>query len=341
MRVPSAVLARVCDELFPTARRAVFSPAHGEPLLSDFELVMDAARRHRVQVDVVTNGTLLTPELYRRARTALNVLNVSLDSHLRETYERIRVGARFDDVDRRLRDLAALRRVEPDRVIWSASAVVMRSNLDQLAGFVGYAASRGFDAVVLQPLRQSARRIPEEDPFRAGSRATDRGRQAAAAPVETGDVAAAREVERSFVAAEVAARARGVNLYFSDFQRPAVEVRPVTPRVELGQSSATACWSLFHDFSIQPTGDVYPCCHPTDHRLGNVVDESAAAICNGPPMQRLRRAHFSRRGTAFCNGCLYAPYLPQRASGPVRTALRAVRIIRGHVSDRLRLRLRS
>lgn len=339
-RVPADVLARVCDELFPTARRAVFSPAHGEPLVSDFDLVMDAARRHSVRVDLVTNGTLLTPERYRHVRPALNVLNVSLDSHVPKTYEQIRVGAVFADVDARLRELTALRRSEPDDVVWSASAVVMRSNLEQLPGFVAYAARRGFDAVVLQPLRQSARRIPEEDPFQAGRRATERGRQAAAAPVEPGRLPAAAAVERTFVAAEAAARRHGVNLYFTDFQRPAIEVRAVRPVVELGESSPTACWSLFHNFSIQPTGDVYPCCHPTDHRLGNVIDQPAVAIWNGPAMRRLRAAHFSRRGTAFCNGCLYAPYLPAGRPGPLRRALRAVRIIRGHVADRLRQRRR-
>lgn len=53
----------------------------------------------RVQVELVTNGALLTDEVVERIeQVQLDVLDISLDALNRETYERIRTGLDFDQV---------------------------------------------------------------------------------------------------------------------------------------------------------------------------------------------------------------------------------------------------
>ena len=53
----------------------------------------------RVQVELVTNGALLTDEVVERIREVkLDVLDISLDALERATYERIRIGLDFDKV---------------------------------------------------------------------------------------------------------------------------------------------------------------------------------------------------------------------------------------------------
>ena len=87
-----------------------------------------------VKVSVNTNLTLLTPAKAERTATCgLSAIFVSIDGATAETYEWVRVDARFDMVERNmLRLLEALaRHGSPTHV--EVTAVVMRENVDELA----------------------------------------------------------------------------------------------------------------------------------------------------------------------------------------------------------------
>lgn len=305
-RLPADILRQVCADLFPTAWKGLVTAAAGEPLGPDFGLILDEALRHGVKLDVFTNGLLLSVDRYRKARPALDQLNISLDSHVPETYERIRAGARWERILAVLEGLRAERKACPDDVILSFSVVVMKSNLGELAGFVRFAKRMGADVVVLQKLRHEVKRTLDEDPERNPGRA-------AAIPFVEAAVAAAREC--------------GINLHLSELGAPDVIVRELRPKVPewIGDRYGT-CWPVAQNFSVMPTGEVYPCCVPTDHVLGNVLFDPPLGIWNGRVARALRAAHFSRRGTIFCSGCLYAPQLPARRSAGLVHALRRARL---------------
>lgn len=319
-RLSRRVLSYIADELFPTARKLVLTTSGGDPLAADYDFLLDRALTYGVQMDAVTNGVLLTPEVYRRSRGALDHLNVSLDSHVPEVYERIRLGARFDQVLGNLRAIQAERASHPDDVLYSTSAVVMRSNLPHLAEFVRFAAGLGFEAVVFQRLLHSVKPTPEEDPE------THCGADA---------------MRESFTRAEAAAREVGVNLYLTEFGLPSVLARPLRskrPDPLLGQR---LCWFMAQNFGVMYTGEVYPCCVPTDHSLGNVLYDDPVSIWNGRAAQDLRAAQMSGRGTVFCSGCLHAPHLPARPLAPAQEALRVVRRAVHHGLGSLRRRWRT
>jgi radical SAM protein with 4Fe4S-binding SPASM domain len=281
-------LAALFDDLFPTARKVALSGAAGEPLLSDFDLVLDHARAHDVRIDVVTNGTELTPDLYREAAPLFDHVNVSIDSSLPEVYERVRVHGSFERLDRNLRAIAELRRARPDGVLFSLSSVVMRSTLPHLEQLLEYTKSLGFDGVILQRLDQGALRVRSEDPQLAP------GPAATAAALERLDAAAERI---------------GVNLFAVNVGRPNRIVSAPREKVPPELLSPRLCSYLAHHFGVQPTGEVYACCYPTDYRLGDLHHESPRAIWNGELAQRLRAAHFARRAPLFCAGCVHAPHL--------------------------------
>ena len=320
-RLDRRILGYLADELFPTARKLILTTSGGEPLGADFDFLLERALAHAVRIDAVTNGVLLTRDLYRRGRAAFDHLNVSLDSHVPAVYERIRLGARFDAVHENLRAVQEERRAAPDDVLYSASAVVMRSNLDHLAEFVEHAAALGFDGVVFQKLLHSVKPTPEEDPF------THQGEAA---------------VRAAFERAGEAARRSGVDLYLSEFGLPPVRVRSLRAKRPDPILGAGMCWFIAQNFSVMYTGEVYPCCIPTDHRLGNVIYDDPVAIWNGAPFRRLRAAHRSGRGTPFCSGCIHAPHLKARPLAPaqelLKLARRAVRHVGGLAAKSLRRR---
>jgi len=325
-------LARVCDALFPTATLAMVSGNQGEPLATDFDVVVERALRHGVKIDLVTNGTLLTPQRYSAWSEALNSVNVSLDCHVPEIYERIRVGARFAQVEANLAGIQAARARRPDGVVVGLSAVVMRSNLPHLPDFVRYAARLGMDAVLFQPLRQFDKRTPEEDPMTEATAAEGGGLTGGCPHPLAGGNGTPAAIERFERESRAAALEVGMNLYFSDFGYRAVEPRPLGLKVFVPEEHGTLCGNVARKFALFSTGDVYPCCHPTDHTFGNVLREDARALWNGPAAQRLREAHFTRRGTAFCTGCVRAPYLGEAPRGFATGLVKASRL--GYASIR-------
>src|SRR5262245_29718862 len=191
-RLDRAVLEHVAQSLFPTATKVVLTTSGGEPLAADFDLLMERALAFEAKIDVVTNGLLLTLPLYRRARGALDHLNVSVDCHVPEVYEAIRAGSRWSALEANLQAVRDERRPHPDEVLYTLSAVVLRENLPHLPDFVRFAAGMGAEAVVLQRLQQSILHLAEHDPER-----------------DPGPAAIARTLE----ACRAAARESGINLY--------------------------------------------------------------------------------------------------------------------------------
>ncbi len=287
-RLDERVLEHVTRELFPTARKAVLTTAGGDPLAVDFEFMLERALRFDVRLDVVTNGLLLSRETYRHARPVLDHLNVSLDSHVPAVYERIRAGSSFDRVWRNLEHLAQERRAAPDDVLFSISAVVMKSNLPHLADFIRAVQPLRPDGIVLQQLRHEEKPTLDEEP--SGTFSAD-------------------EIRHYLDAAVRTAQAVGANLFLSEFRRPNVLSSPPRAKIPMTLEGHGLCWFLAQNFNVMYTGEVFPCCIPTDFCLGDVRYEDPVEIWNGEPFRRLRSEHLTGRGNLFCSGCMHAPHL--------------------------------
>ena len=127
----------------------------GEPLLHPqfFDMVRHAAERG-IRVSTNTNLTVLTEQRAEECvRSGLHTLHISLDGATPETYQAIRVRARFERILRNLRRLVQTRiRLESPLPHLRLVAVVMRENLEELPGLVKLAHDEGIDTVFVQHL---------------------------------------------------------------------------------------------------------------------------------------------------------------------------------------------
>ena len=287
-KMPIEALERVAETLFPTAWKVLVTAGAGEPLLAHFDLIREKVLEHQVRLDLITNATLTTADWYRKTRPALDHLNLSLDCHVPEVYESIRPGLGFERVDRNLRTIAKIRREEPDDVLMSISSVVMRRNLPHLPDFVRYAAEVGVDGVILQRLQHTVKGSPEEDPF------TDPGED---------------EVRRILELTKQAARDAGINVLAGELGDSGAMVKPIRNKVPVPMEGPDLCWFLAQNFGVIYTGDVYPCCMPTEYKLGNVLEDDPRDIRNSSVARELREGHFTRAHVPYCSGCMHAPHL--------------------------------
>ncbi len=98
--------------------------ADGESLLHPkfLDFVDETKRAGIGPVDLTTNAMSLTEDKMRRLLLApIDVIDVSLDAHSKETYEKIRIRGKFDVVTANLKRLVALRNEigSPTRILTS------------------------------------------------------------------------------------------------------------------------------------------------------------------------------------------------------------------------------
>jgi radical SAM protein with 4Fe4S-binding SPASM domain len=263
----------------------------GEPLMHPrlFEMVGYAARRG-IEVTTNSNLTLLTE---RRAAecvaSGLRRMHVSLDGASAQTYEFIRVRARFERVLRNLRKLlTARRRARSATPEIELVAVAMRRNLHELPELVRLAHELGVESLSVQrlchdfseaslparyrPMREfvEAQTLSHEDPAR---------------------------VQSVFDRARTLAVELNVNL-----RLPRAHPRAHDP-ARRGRARCDWPWRGAY---VSFAGEAMPCCMvatPDRINFGNMAQAGVGAIWNNTAYAEFRRRLDSDAPPDICRGC--------------------------------------
>jgi len=263
----------------------------GEPLMHPrfFEMV-EAAVARGVRVSTNTNLTYLTRRRAERCVTSgLDAIHVSLDGASAETYEGIRVRARFAAVLGNLDTLMAARaRLGSDTPSVRWIVVAMRRNLRELADVVRLAHAHGVDTVFVQHLCHDFGEETLPERYRPM-------RDFVAAETLAGEDEPL--VERCFAEAREAARRAGVEL-----RLPRTRPRPHPA----GTPGPKRCDWPWRGPYVSFDGRVMPCCMistPDRAELGALGERPLAEIWNGPAYRTFRDALASDEPPAVCRSC--------------------------------------
>ena len=244
----------------------------GEPLLHPrfFDMVSYAAERG-VQVSVNTNLTLLTPQKAERIAT----------------YERIRVDARFDRLERNVgRLMDAVRRHGAPRV--AMTAVAMRENLEEIPALVELAARWGIPSLSVQHLCHD---------FGESTLPAQYAPMRDFVSDQTLVGFDAERVEGAFAAARDAATRLGLELRLP--RVTPIQHAPETP------GRARCDWPWRGPY-VSYDGTSMPCCMiatPDRGALGNMVRDGVDAVWNGDAYDDFRRRLGSSDPPEICRSC--------------------------------------
>lgn len=251
------VFRKIRTEVFPFARTVGIScgaepltnPGFGNHLRALFESGVPYRQ-------MVTNGTLLTPELIQTIlRYPPTSLFISIDGADSKTHASIRDGADLDKILAMVDELVACRGKKIFPMI-GFSTTLQRDNLYQLTDIIHLAHSSGAVSVGAVPL------VPYE-----GLNTLDR-------IVDTGSEEAEDEISR----ARSAASELGIEFHLSS------EISDRT--------SAHPCSYLLDTVFIDPGGSIFPCPYwNTEYPMGNIL-EGFSKVWNGISYRRLRSGHF-------------------------------------------------
>ncbi len=311
-KFPEDVAERLAAEVFPTA--SVLSPFVGsEPLIVTWDLARGLAEQYGLELDVITNAQFLDDAKFAELEPHVSTLTFSIDSHLPDIYERIRLRSKPDKVFANLPRAAKLcleKGIEPQ-----ANIVFMTENAAFIDETVGYLADQGCKTIrllaFLCPPGLSADRDFSD---------------------------ALKHMSPEWVSwmlnrIENIAKEKQVRVLFEGRERHVFDYMPDDLEFRENRKSRLSVWDEIRYFypgycvqsvdhiKIHADGEAYPCCVAESGKLklGNVIEQSFDEVWNSKEAQDLRRGMLTGDLPDMCKGCAFhtAWILPEQDQLPV------------------------
>ena len=299
--MPVEVFEKIASELFPKARRVALGCA-AEPMIHPrFREILAIAGRYGVpDLWFPTNLLALTDATAGVIRDAgVRTVAASIDGVTKETYEKIRVPAKWEQLLSRLEILRRARRSGAPRLriifTW------MRSNRGELVKLPEFAEKWGaaeIDVRFVSPtvgVDVSGELLNGEDPGSLNAELASAARDAVARGLRLTsypDFETGQDMPKTLA---------------GRLARRLWRIRAGIDRVDLLRYALRkrihGCAYPDRDFVIRPNGAVSPCIYWEKEPLGIYPADGLAAIRAGAPLQRIRDGLHSGQPIGTCASC--------------------------------------
>lgn len=291
-KMPEGLVEKAAQQILPTA--SIIIPFSGsEPLILTWELTRKLAIEYGIELDVVTNLQYLDEKKFAELEPHISAISFSIDSHMPDVYEAIRLRSKPDKVFRNLPVAAKLCKDAGIDVL--VKAVFMTENAAWMDGTVAYMADHGVETVHILRYLHFVENRQFSDPLLHMSKEW---------------IGWMREKIRA-VAKEKKVRViwdvEGHQIF--DHREDPEPTRPTKLRDpwiwKLQHYLPGYCAQSVYRVKVAEDGQVYPCCVGDQGilSLGNLNKTDFEKIWNGPESRDLRRGMLTNDVPEFCKGC--------------------------------------
>jgi radical SAM protein with 4Fe4S-binding SPASM domain len=323
------IFDKLADEVFPYSAVLTIGVG-GEPTLSpNFRYFIERAWSARQDLRLITNGTRLYQEdLAEAVARCASLVQISLDGATRETYERIRRGSRWSNMQRCLTTLDRFRMQRPkrDRAELCLAFVLMRSNVHECVKFIEMAHELHADMVRMQhviPVTEEgiAESLIHEPKLwnRWHEVALERARalgMRVMMPEPYGPEVEVVADPPPLLHLEYPEGVPGHVTRFTPDPHPELTAETAPEPLGLERTVLTGppgstgpaipCSMPTLDVYVLYDGRVFPCCHPYAHAkyvMGDLRTQTFEQIWNGPEFRNLRAGLRSGDAPFACRNC--------------------------------------
>jgi molybdenum cofactor biosynthesis enzyme MoaA len=274
----------------------------GEPFLQkDLFDIVKFIELHGPTISIITNATLLDEAAAQRlVGTRFLILNLSIDAGTREVFEKVRLGAKFDEVMANVDRLVEMkRRLNAVFPVLSINMTLMKDTLGEVEAVVDFA--RRWQAPVITA--QTVMFTPDS-PNRSQA-VTNREAQAALSRAEAYARAAGVEIRYVPLSSDFETLARDEAQ--GDLYAPTYATHKHSKIT--GGSNRFFCPNIWTQMWVDTTGEMMYCCMANQEfqdkygPIGRIQDADPATLWNHPKMLSLRRSHVEGRPHEECRKC--------------------------------------
>jgi len=276
------IYKQVADETFPYARWVQLATA-GEPLMAgNLMEQLRIIKNYSMKLDLVTNATLLNnDDLIKNILQVPGCLHVSIDGATKETYESIRIGAKFDQVIENIRRFSRVREklYATDKPTLHFAVVLMKRNIKELPKLIELAKKLAVDSVDCSHVTIFYERIKNES------------------------LVYHKELANYYMMlAQEKANELNIHLNIPPLFNAVNDVQSKRSKNNL-KSEFKICPFLWKRAYIDWTGNVLPCCAPDPPVMGNVKEKPFREIWNSELYQEMRRRLNTDNPFDCCKHC--------------------------------------
>jgi MoaA/NifB/PqqE/SkfB family radical SAM enzyme len=340
VRLPENTLARFRKlEPYLSYFQTISLTGSGEPLLSPaLPDILDMLSAHRnTSIGFTTHFQIFDRERAELlVRTGVQSITISMDGACKETYEKIRVNAKWEKL---LRNIDLLNQVKSERqsstpnIVFAANC--MRQNIEELPDLIDFARTHGgysvlaTNTVIYDKAMQREALVHYPDLTRRMVTETIRRAQLHGIlfdnrvwdihdEVQTiepdlfrsGIVARSAQIPASALPEEEVTHVCSTPSSTQPALSASGRVRtrphdspPLPPRPEKERADIIkACQMPWTGLMAESDGRVRVCCY-TSPTVGNLNTQTLEEIWNGPPVQSLRRSFLAGRPPSGCRNC--------------------------------------
>lgn len=264
--------------------RPVVTVSGGEPLTrKDLLEVLEYVKQQDLRCELLTNGTLITPELAKDLVRLVNALIFSIEGP-QEINDSIRGKGSFDRVTRGIKLVQEAARIQQRKIPMRINCTISSLNLQHLDELAGIAQSLDCDLSLNHLIfSDSARAQQHEEFLRDNLGLRDGAINGLANGLNELDVALL--INKLHMLKEKANELK-VPFYVAPFVKGDREIK--TWYSSLSPVPGMRCTYPWLQLFIKPDGSVFPC-EFINYPLGNILDEDVSAIWNGMKARRFRK----------------------------------------------------
>lgn len=132
----------------------------GEPLMNKeiVEMILYCKEKN-ILTGITTSGSLLNKNLNKKIlKSGLDYLTLSIESIDKKTYERIRIGAKLEDVKKNIEDFIKQKKIINPKCQVVLNVVLQKENIKQIFDIIKYASKIYVNAICLLNLENNYRK---------------------------------------------------------------------------------------------------------------------------------------------------------------------------------------
>jgi len=242
---------------------------NGEPLLhprlTDF---ISYARERGIIVTTITNGTLMTEEkAHSLILSGLNEIQFSLDALDKEDFEKIRIGANFENLKKNIERFIEIKDELKKKIHVSLAVVIQRKNEKAINRYFEYGKKIGIEKISFQYLE------PKHD----------------------------KSYTPQFYEANKTSYSR--DGLIKEFDRARKLAKDTNIICDFVPRRTKKCLWPWEGLYITWDGKVSPCCLIFNYFVGNVFESRLVDIWNGEPLKKFRKKLRTGNILSECKGC--------------------------------------